>query len=99
MRKRDKYQDIIDNAFRFIKYRCGYCGKKKRGNKNFCSMKCKTLYFEKMNKIKNGTQISKKKQSKCHVKVSANILSEEYLKQIVEKAEKNIDVRMNKLKK
>jgi len=97
MTKRDKYNDITDEAFEFIKYRCGYCGKKKRGNKNFCSIECTILYLEKMNKIKTGTYISKKKQSKCHVNISSNILSEEYLKTLLEETERNIDVRMNML--
>jgi len=98
-KKRDKYRDIIDDVFEFIKYRCGYCGIIMKENKNFCSIECKILYLKKMDKIKNGKYTSKKKQSKQHVNISANILSEEYLKQMVEETERNIDVKINKLRR
>ena len=99
MKKRNKYQNIIDDAFEFIKYRCGYCGKLMKSNKNFCSMKCKALYFEKMNNMKIGKYVPKKKQNKQHVEVSTNILSEEYLKTILEETERNISKRMSNLRR
>jgi len=98
MKKRDKYQNIIEDAFDFLKETCVYCGKRIK-NKIFCSEKCKILYFNKQHKKKIGKYVPKKKQNKQHVNVSSNILSEEYLKQMVEKTEKDIDVRMNKLKR
>ncbi len=98
MKKRDKYQNIIEDAFDFLKETCVYCGKRIK-NKIFCSKKCKTLYLNKQHKIKIGKYVPKKKQNKQHVEVSTNILSEEYLKTILEETEKNIDVRMNKLKR
>ena len=92
-----KNYNITEDAFKFVKYRCGHCGRIMRSNKNFCSIKCKALYFEKMNKIKIGKYVPKKKQNKQHVEVSTNILSEESLKQIVEETERNISKCMNKL--
>lgn len=99
MANREKYQNITEDAFRFIKYRCGYCEKIMRTNRNFCSIECKLLYFKKLNEIRIGTWTSKKTQSKRHVYRVSDILNEENLKQMVDEIEKNIDVRMNKSKR
>ena len=98
-KKRDKYQNITDDAFDFIKYKCGYCGIIMKENKNFCSIECNVLYYKKMNDIKIGKYVPKKKQKKQHVDISTNILSEEYLKTILEETEKNISKRMSNLRR
>ncbi len=92
-----EYNNITEGVFRFLKCRCGYCGKiSKEYNNNFCSMKCKILYFKKMNEIHIGTWTSKKRQRKRHIYDLSELLNEEILKQIIEETEKNIDLRMNK---
>lgn len=99
MANREKYHNITEDAFTFIKYRCGYCGKIMRTNRNFCSMECKVLYFEKMDKIRTKTLTNKKKQSKRRVFELSDILNKKDLKQMVEETEKNIDIRMIKSKR
>ena len=94
-----KHHDITENAFTFIKYRCGRCGKIMRTNRNFCSMDCQVLYFEKMNKIRTETFINKKTQSKRHIYRVSDILNKENLKQMVKESEKNIDIRMKNSKR
>lgn len=91
-----KHHNITEDAFSFIKYRCGYCGKLMKTNKNFCSVNCKILYFEKINKLKNKIKINKKTQSKRRVFGLQDILNKEDLKAIIKKTERNIDKRMNK---
>ena len=70
-----------------------------KSNKNFCSTDCKILYFEKMNNIRTETWTNKKTQSKHRVYGLQDILNKEDLKQMVEETERNIDEKMNKLKR
>jgi len=76
-------------------HRCGHCGKIMKSNINFCSMDCQVLYFEKINKIRIGTWINKKKR---RIGLS-DILSEENLKAMIKETERSIDKKMNKLKR
>ncbi len=92
-------QNITEDAFRFIKYRCEHCGKIHKFNKNFCSPNCKTLYFEKININKIETWTNKKTQSKHRVYKLSDILNKDVLKQMVEEAERNIDKKINILKR
>lgn len=92
-----RHQNITEDAFRFIKYRCIHCKKIIPYNKLFCNKECKEQYFEKKSKIKDGTWTNKKNQVKRQTGLS-NLLSEENLKAMVKDTEKNIDERMNKSK-
>ena len=91
-----KRQNITEDAFRFIKYRCIYCRKIILHNKLFCNKDCRDLYFEKMSKIKHGTWTNKN-QHKRRIGLK-DLLSEENLKAMVKDTEKNIDERINKSK-
>ena len=90
---------IIEDVFSFLKYRCGYCGKKMKSNKNFCSINCQASYFEKMNRIKIKTQINKKTQSKRHVFKLSDILNEGSIQQMIEESERNINIKMKKMRR
>ena len=94
-----KKHNITEDAFSFIKYQCKHCGKLITLNKNFCSMNCKILYFEKINKIENKAWINKKTQNKHRVFGLQDILNKEEFQQIIKKTERNIDVKMNRLKR
>lgn len=88
--------NITENAFTFIKYRCGVCGKIMRTNRNFCSLDCRALYFKKMIENRNGITINKKRQRKIHIYNLSELLNEENLKAMVEESEKNIDIIIRK---
>lgn len=94
-----KRQNITEDAFRFLKNRCIHCREIISYNKLFCSKECQVLYFEKMNEIKIGTWTNKKTQSKRRGFKLSNLLNEENLKAMIEKTERNIDKKMNKLKR
>lgn len=88
-------QNITEDAFRFIKYRCIYCKKILSGNRLFCNNECRDLYFEKIKDTKIKTWINK---SKRQTKLS-NILNEENLKAMVKETESSIDKKTNKSKR
>ena len=94
-----KRQNIIEDAFRFLKNRCIHCREIIPHNKLFCNKECQVLYFEKMNEIKIGTWTNKKTQSKCRGFKLSNLLNEENLKAMIDETERNIDERMNQSKK
>ena len=93
-----KNQDITDNSFDFVKSTCTYCGKRINNDKLFCSMECKTSYFEKRQQIKDGKYVSKKKQDKKKVYGLSDILSPEQLEEMMKESENYIDKKMKKLK-
>lgn len=93
-----KRQNITEDAFRFIKYRCIHCREIIPHNKLFCNNDCRDLYFEKINDTKIKTWTNKKNQSKRRIDLS-NLLSEENLKAMVSETKRSIDKRMNKLKR
>lgn len=88
------YNDITEDAFRFLKYHCKHCKIEIRVNKIFCSAKCKLLYFREI-RIKKWIG---KTQDKHRVELS-DILNEEKLKAMTIQTEKNIEKKMNKLRK
>ena len=92
----NKKEKITDDTFKFIKYTCRYCGKKINTNEIFCSIKCKVLYFEKQQKIRNGTYISKKTQNKRKVYSLSDILDKEQLKEMIRKSKNKIKRDMRK---
>lgn len=91
-----KKEEITNGAFKFIKNTCGYCGKVIKNDKYFCSMKCKTSYFEKQRQKKTDTYVSKKKQVKKKIHGLSDILDEEQLEKMKEEVEYNIKKRMRK---
>ena len=90
-----KYNNITEDAFTFIKYHCKHCDILLRANKNFCSMKCKLLYFR---EIRIGAWTNRKTQSKRHIFKLSDILNDEDLKTMVKQTESSIDKKINELK-
>ena len=86
-----KHQNITEDAFRFLKYRCLCCRKILPRNKLFCNKECRDLYFERIKNVKIKTWINK---SKRRTGVS-DILNEENLKVMVKNIENKIDERMD----
>ena len=89
------YNDITEDAFRFLKYYCKRCGIEIRADKIFCSAKCKILYFR---EIRVGAWINKKTQDKRRIFELSDILNKEDLKAMVEQTEINIAKITNELK-
>ena len=83
-----KYDNITEDAFRFLKYHCKHCEIEIRANKNFCSVKCKLLYFR---EITIGAWINKKTQDKRRIFGLSDILNEENLDAMVKQTENKID--------
>ena len=90
-----KHQNITEDAFRFLKYRCLCCRKILPHNKLFCNKECRDLYFEKINDVKIKTWINKSKRRAG----ASNILNEENLKAMVKETERSIDKKVNKSKR
>lgn len=76
-----------------MKNTCGYCGKLMKTDKLFCSSKCRNAYYEKEQKKKDGTYVSKKKQVKKKVHGLSDILNEEQIAKMKEDVEYNIKKR------
>jgi len=96
----NKYVDITENTFTFLRSNCLYCGEYIRYRSLFCdnNKKCQRAYFNKQRAIRVKIWIPKK-QNKRLVFELHNIMSNRDLKMMIEETKKNIDIRMNKLKR
>ena len=86
----NKYLNIVDGAFEFLKRKCLFCEKQIKHN-IFCDKICKYLFFEEKKEVAIRKYVSKKKylrnQQIYNIK---DILTEEYIAEMKKKVEKNI---------
>ena len=80
---------------------CANCGKhlRRNHNGNFCNDDCLNKYLDNQSEIKIKKWTNKKTQDKRRIIELSDLLNKKDLKVMVETVERNIDKKMNKLKR
>ena len=94
----NNYIDITENTFTFLRSNCLYCGEWIRYRSLFCDKNCQKAYFNKQRAIRVKIWIPKKHNKRLVWELN-DIMSNRDLKLMIEETKRNIDIRMNKLKR
>ena len=98
IKSENKYVNIVENTFTFLRSNCLYCGEWIRYRSLFCDKECQRAYFNKQRAIRIKIWLPKKHNKRLVFELH-DIISNRDLKLMVEETKRNIDKKINKLKR